>query len=214
MKTISNLSKNNNCTIITTIHQPSSEIFKLFNKIVLMSSGRLIYFGDTISIIPYFTSNELSYCFENNNNNNPAEFILDIACENIKPLLLQENDLPLSPYQLQQKYKESIYYCNVVEPIEGSDDSCLNNNSNNANNNNNQYSQLTQFKMLLHRGWTIQARDVLSFVLLVIRNIVIGTFTGVIFFGQGIIVVILILRVTVFVIIQVMRLNHFLLMVN
>jgi ABC-type multidrug transport system ATPase subunit len=33
------------CTVISTIHQPSSEVFHLFDRVLLLASGRLIYDG-------------------------------------------------------------------------------------------------------------------------------------------------------------------------
>jgi ABC-type multidrug transport system ATPase subunit len=32
-------------TIITSIHQPSTEVFQLFDNLCLLSSGRTVYFG-------------------------------------------------------------------------------------------------------------------------------------------------------------------------
>ena len=37
-----------------TIHQPSSEIFKLFDNLILMVNGRLIYQGNADESINYF----------------------------------------------------------------------------------------------------------------------------------------------------------------
>jgi ABC-type multidrug transport system ATPase subunit len=42
MKSLANTGK----TIICTIHQPSSELFEMFDRIYLMAEGRLIYAGD------------------------------------------------------------------------------------------------------------------------------------------------------------------------
>ncbi|XP_053202070.1 protein white-like [Panonychus citri] len=40
-------------TIICTIHQPSSEIFKLFDKIMLIADGRLAFFGTSGQAIDF-----------------------------------------------------------------------------------------------------------------------------------------------------------------
>lgn len=41
-------------TIICTIHQPSSEIFSMFDKLCLLAEGRLAYFGDIPGAISFF----------------------------------------------------------------------------------------------------------------------------------------------------------------
>ncbi len=43
-------------TILCTIHQPSSECFHLFSKLMLLSSGKTIYFGPTEQAVDYFKS--------------------------------------------------------------------------------------------------------------------------------------------------------------
>lgn len=40
-------------TIIFTIHQPSSEIFGLFDRLMLLKNGSIIYQGDSQGILPY-----------------------------------------------------------------------------------------------------------------------------------------------------------------
>lgn len=41
-------------TIICTIHQPSSEIFAMFDRLCLLAEGRLAYFGDSLAAISFF----------------------------------------------------------------------------------------------------------------------------------------------------------------
>lgn len=45
MSRIARLDQEEGRTIITSIHQPSSEVFALFHNLCLLSSGKTIYFG-------------------------------------------------------------------------------------------------------------------------------------------------------------------------
>lgn len=55
MRVVANLAKDGT-TIATTIHSPSSYCFGLFNKLLILMSGRLVYFGETGPVaISYFT---------------------------------------------------------------------------------------------------------------------------------------------------------------
>lgn len=44
-------------TVVATIHQPSTETFKLFDDLVIMSRGRIAYFGPVRKVISYFARN-------------------------------------------------------------------------------------------------------------------------------------------------------------
>lgn len=50
MKTLASKGK----TIISTIHQPSSEVFALFDRVLLMGEGRLAYLGNTQGAVSFF----------------------------------------------------------------------------------------------------------------------------------------------------------------
>jgi ABC-type multidrug transport system ATPase subunit len=41
-------------TIICTIHQPSSEIFEMFDRLCLLAEGRLAYIGDLPKAVGFF----------------------------------------------------------------------------------------------------------------------------------------------------------------
>lgn len=63
-------------TIIITIHQPSSQIFYLFDKLLLLSRGEMMYFGSIQQVLPYmhrfnYTMQHISY--------NPADFLMEIS---------------------------------------------------------------------------------------------------------------------------------------
>jgi ABC-type multidrug transport system ATPase subunit len=60
-------------TIVTTIHQPRSEIWNLFDRVILLTQGSCAYSGPAAGCIPYFTSLDHplpAFC-------NPAEHIID-----------------------------------------------------------------------------------------------------------------------------------------
>ncbi|KAF7815999.1 ABC transporter G family member 26 [Senna tora] len=81
-------------TIITTIHQPSSRIFHMFDKLLLISEGYPIYYGKARDSMDYFSS--LRFIPEIPMN--PAEFLLDLATG-------QVNDMSIPPDILE--YQES-----------------------------------------------------------------------------------------------------------
>nr|XP_015203009.1 PREDICTED: ATP-binding cassette sub-family G member 2-like [Lepisosteus oculatus]XP_015203010.1 PREDICTED: ATP-binding cassette sub-family G member 2-like [Lepisosteus oculatus] len=61
-------------TIILSIHQPRYSIFKLFDSLTLLASGKMMYHGPAKSALGYFKS--LGY--ECESFNNPADFFLDV----------------------------------------------------------------------------------------------------------------------------------------
>ena len=55
VESMKNLAQNGK-TIIFTIHQPSSELFEIFDKICLLSEGRLAFLGDKEKAFDFFQS--------------------------------------------------------------------------------------------------------------------------------------------------------------
>ncbi|KAF5013999.1 hypothetical protein FDECE_29 [Fusarium decemcellulare] len=74
-------------TIITTIHQPRSEIWDLFDSLVVLTKGSPVYSGPIKDSVPWFGN----LGFELPPFVNPAEFIIDIAAvDNRTPELEEE----------------------------------------------------------------------------------------------------------------------------
>ncbi|KAF7131676.1 hypothetical protein RHSIM_Rhsim09G0114200 [Rhododendron simsii] len=63
-------------TVITTIHQPSSRLYRMFDKVVVLSEGCPIYSGCADGVMEYFGSIGYVPGF---NFVNPADFLLDLA---------------------------------------------------------------------------------------------------------------------------------------
>lgn len=54
MDILSHLAHDQNRTIVTSIHQPSSDIFKLFDDLMLLSEGKIVYYGEASKCLEYF----------------------------------------------------------------------------------------------------------------------------------------------------------------
>ncbi|KZP03575.1 P-loop containing nucleoside triphosphate hydrolase protein [Athelia psychrophila] len=70
----------NGQAILCTIHQPSAELFQVFNRLLLLRrGGQTVYFGDlgenSSTLIKYFEENKAGPCQPEEN---PAEYMLDV----------------------------------------------------------------------------------------------------------------------------------------
>ncbi|KAK6157728.1 hypothetical protein DH2020_011976 [Rehmannia glutinosa] len=63
-------------TVVTTIHQPSSRLFRMFDKVIVLSEGCPIYCGSANGVMDYFGSIGYMPGFDFIN---PADFLLDLA---------------------------------------------------------------------------------------------------------------------------------------
>ncbi|KAM0788368.1 hypothetical protein ACM66B_001508 [Microbotryomycetes sp. NB124-2] len=85
------LARNYKRTVVFTIHQPRSNIVALFDKLVLLASGKLIYSGDTSACQSYFEkighACPLGY--------NIADYLIDLTQQNEKATDEQETDGPV-----------------------------------------------------------------------------------------------------------------------
>lgn len=85
-------------TIVTTIHQPSSEIYQMFDQFMLLSRGKTLYSGPASGSVGHFSA--MGYpCPEYNN---PADFFLSLV----------NNDFPLHPCDLTAV--ESAYQSSAI----------------------------------------------------------------------------------------------------
>ena len=60
------------CTIVCTIHQPSSEVFAMFHEVLFLRDGYIVYDGKVDDVFKFFETEELVP----NKESNPADFAL------------------------------------------------------------------------------------------------------------------------------------------
>lgn len=181
MTVVQNITKKNR-TCISTIHQPSPEIFSLFDKLVLICNGKLIYFGEASRAKDYFSSPPLNYPYFEGTNE--AEFIIDCCEGMILPKLSKINH---SLKKLNEFYIESSYY---YSPLTLQDRETKYKNKvslyrSEDFHSNYPTSSWSQFKTLLYRSFLDITRDKSDLVGQVTKNICVALIMGIVFFGQA-----------------------------
>ncbi|XP_027915590.1 ABC transporter G family member 2-like [Vigna unguiculata] len=168
-------------TIVASIHQPSSEVFELFDHLCLLSSGETVYFGTTSAATEFFASNG----FPCPSLHNPSDhflriinkdFILDDK-EGLHIVVPEEEAVDT----LVQFYKSSEI-CNQVQKevaaIGESEYGFMGSSRT-------QTAFLTQCHVLLRRSSVHLFRDVTNYWLRLAMFTVAGISLGTIFFDVG-----------------------------
>ncbi|XVF04152.1 hypothetical protein REPUB_Repub05bG0057500 [Reevesia pubescens] len=70
-------------TVVLTIHQPSSRLFYMFHKILLLSEGNPLYFGQGSAAMDFFSSIGYAPSVAMN----PSDFLLDLANDHLKAFI-------------------------------------------------------------------------------------------------------------------------------
>ncbi|KAL1204867.1 ABC transporter G family member 26 [Cardamine amara subsp. amara] len=101
-------------TVITTIHQPSSRMFHMFDKLLLISEGHPAFYGKARESMDYFSSLRILPEIAMN----PAEFLLDLATGQVSDISLPDELLATKTAQpdseevivkyLQLRYKTDL----------------------------------------------------------------------------------------------------------
>jgi ABC-type multidrug transport system ATPase subunit/ABC-type multidrug transport system permease subunit len=100
METLKKLALEHNTTVVLSIHQPRSDIFHMFDSLMVLSQGRLVYSGPPTTATQHFA--KLGYVCPSDFN--PADFIIDTIT--VHPNIGNEDsNLPLSTLGKGRIYK-------------------------------------------------------------------------------------------------------------
>lgn len=75
IKLLKKIALKDNTTVLCTIHQPSSEVFFLFDTVIFMKAGRVFYQGPVIDIVSHFRK----FGHDCPHNYNPSDFIMNLS---------------------------------------------------------------------------------------------------------------------------------------
>ncbi|XP_057712389.1 ATP-binding cassette sub-family G member 4-like isoform X1 [Corythoichthys intestinalis] len=160
-------------TIICTIHQPSGNLFQMFDRLFILSEGQCIYKGTVSHLIPHLTTLNL-HCPKYHN---PADFIIEVATGthgDMQAVLFQAaQSSPCceeSTRQVEHSQGSSKDLELELKPVEK------------------QYfatSTFKQFYILFKRNLTAIRRDTMLTHLRVISHIVMGVLIGLLYLNIG-----------------------------
>jgi ABC-type multidrug transport system ATPase subunit len=100
---------NSGRTIVSVIHQPSTEIFREFDKLILICKGNIIYQGDAQAAVDYFTS--INY--ECPSMTNPSDFYMKIMNPEGLMIEMMEKGMNVNKEnkkELSEKFEERVSY--------------------------------------------------------------------------------------------------------
>jgi len=155
-------------TIISTIHQPRSSIFKMFDILLLLSEGNTMYYGPAKDAVHFFADAKFTCPL----NFNPADFFLDVVSMDFRSKEAEESSREriqlINSHFLSRRDK---YEACITQACRSSFDDV-------------DYSKkeivifpndpLTEFGLLLKRAWKQQSRDILPLAITFIQTVVIG----------------------------------------
>lgn len=74
VQTLQDLAQTRNTAILCTIHQPSSELFAMFDQVLLLAEGRIAFFGHPEDAIEFFAEQG----YKCPTKYNPAEYLINV----------------------------------------------------------------------------------------------------------------------------------------
>lgn len=176
VRTLKNLAAKGR-TVVVTIHQPRSEIWGLFDNLILLSKGSPVYSGAMADCLPWFEAQG----FQMPPFVNPAEFVVDLAAvDNRSPELEAESTARVE--RLKRAWdEESAARFQLVETAAAA----TNGRGLSINRNRHGTSFTRQLLVMTSRTLKTTYRDPMGMVAAIMQAIIMGLCTGYIFYDLG-----------------------------
>eukprot|EP00118_Oscarella_pearsei_P013876 m.114964 g.114964 ORF g.114964 m.114964 type:complete len:670 (+) comp37527_c0_seq1:84-2093(+) len=208
LQTLKHLAKEEQKTLIASIHQPNTQCYNEFDKVLLLCEGEIAYIGPTNAVMEYFSS--IGYPCKGNYN--PADYIIELVSESEKQrkrivelfkergshflssrscpplsrsLKTPNNLLPISEDRVSRVSDSEGYPMSVV--IETNNvEMELENENISLDNDDPKFatSFFTQFTVLTQRGFHQARPDILS-TLNLVQNLILAIIAGIAWFQSN-----------------------------
>ncbi|KAH0946841.1 hypothetical protein HN011_008567 [Eciton burchellii] len=168
-------------TVIATLHQPSSELFALFDKILLMAEGRIAFMGTTEQACSFFKTLGAACP----TNYNPADHFIQVLAV-IPGRELTCKHAINTTCDIFQKSEYGMRIILEAETIRGEFEDSLKRLKNSKNSCRSPYkaSWCEQFRAVLWRSWLSMIKEPILIKVRLLQTIMISLLIGVIYFGQ------------------------------
>ncbi|KAH8725542.1 ABC transporter-like protein [Phaeosphaeriaceae sp. PMI808] len=174
IKTLQNLARRGR-TIIVTIHQPRSEIFSLFDNIVLLTRGSPAYAGSAEDCLSYFE--KLGH--EMPPFTNPAEYLIDLVSvdnRNVEAEVIAEQRVDLIKKAWREHLNTSANEKDGLNPT-----NTLTTELQTPTKRQNKTSLVQQIRVLTSRTWIVTVRDPMGMFGSLLEAVTMAVVTGWIF---------------------------------
>ncbi|KAL2887560.1 hypothetical protein HOO65_050681 [Ceratocystis lukuohia] len=165
-------------TIVTTIHQPRSEIWYLFDNLIILSKGSPVFSGSRESCVSWLDSQGFSLPpFVN-----PAEYMVDIAAiDSRSPELEEASRIRVDSLKSAWKTESDRLYNDMADTSNGK--SNMDHKNPTSHPIHEHASFLTQMRVLTKRTLKVTYRDPMGMMSAMLETALMGLVSGLIFYN-------------------------------
>ncbi|XP_043524917.1 ABC transporter G family member 3-like [Frieseomelitta varia] len=166
-------------TIVATLHQPSSELFALFDRILLMAEGRVAFMGTTSQACSFFETLGAACP----SNYNPADYFVqmlavvpgeEISCRHAINTVCDAF----------QKSEHGIKIALEAEAINGEFEDSLRDSKYSKNRSLYKASWCEQFRAVLWRSWLSVIKEPILIKVRLLQTVMVSLLVGIVYFNQ------------------------------
>ncbi|XP_043799072.1 ABC transporter G family member 3-like [Apis laboriosa] len=166
-------------TIVATLHQPSSELFALFDKILLMAEGRVAFMGTTSQACTFFETLGAACP----SNYNPADYFVQMLA--IVPG--QETSCRHAINTVCDAFQKSEHGIKIAleaEAINNEFDDSMRDSKYSKNRSLYKASWCEQFRAVLWRSWLSVIKEPILIKVRLLQTVMVSLLVGIVYFNQ------------------------------